>query len=75
MKGESSNKEKTWQLSGRGRGRAGSRGRGRGRGQNKEGKEKSYKGPLTIARSQAIKKLAAGRSRRMNKRVIKSPIL
>ena len=30
---------------------------------------------VTIARSQAIKKLAAGRSRRMNKRVIKSPIL
>lgn len=46
VKGESSNKEKTWQFSGRGRGRAGSRGRGRGRGQNKEGKEQSYKGPL-----------------------------
>ncbi|KAH1232103.1 Retrovirus-related Pol polyprotein from transposon TNT 1-94 [Glycine max] len=46
VKGESSNKEKTGQFSGRGRGRAGSRGRVRGRGQNKEGKEQSYKGPV-----------------------------
>lgn len=46
VKGDSSNREKTGQFSGRGRGRAGSRGRGRGRGQNKEGKEQSYKGPL-----------------------------